>query len=481
MEKNQIVTVKIEDMTENGEGIGKVDGYTLFLKDAVIGDVVEAKVMKAKKSYGYARVMEILEPSPFRVSPRCPVAGPCGGCQLQAMSYDSQLAFKEKKVRDHLVRIGGLMDPKVLPVLGMENPWEYRNKAQFPVGKNKDGEIVAGFYAARSHRIVETERCYLGGTVNEEVLGIVKAWMKENRVEPYDEESGRGLIRHVLVRESERTGQVMVCLVINGERLPAAEALVNRLRKVPGMTSISYNVNRERTNVILGKKLIGLYGSLYIEDIIGENWYRISPLAFYQVNKRQTEVLYHTALNYAGLTGNETVWDLYCGTGTISLFLARQAKMVYGVEIVPEAIENARENAKRNGIRNAEFFVGKAEEVLPAKYREGTAKADVIVVDPPRKGCDGELLRTIFAMKPQRVVYVSCDSATLARDVKVLVDGGYEFVEAQPVDMFPMGVHVETVVMLSKLKSDKYINVELEMNELDLTVAESKATYAEIK
>ncbi|WP_434310242.1 23S rRNA (uracil(1939)-C(5))-methyltransferase RlmD [Hominifimenecus sp. rT4P-3] len=451
MEKNQIVTVKIEDMTENGEGIGKVDGYALFLKDAVIGDVVEAKVIKAKKSYGYARVMQVLEPSPFRVTPRCPVAGPCGGCQLQAMSYESQLAFKEKKVRDHLVRIGGLKEPKVLPTLGMENPWEYRNKAQFPVGRDKNGAVVTGFYAARSHRIVENSRCYLGGPVNEEVLGILKVWMKENRVDPYDEEKGRGLVRHVLVRESERTGQVMVCLVINGESLPAAESLVNCLREVPGMTSISYNVNREQTNVILGKKLIGLYGPLYIEDIIGENRYRISPLAFYQVNKRQTEVLYRTALQYAGLTGDETVWDLYCGTGTISLFLARKAKMVYGVEIVPEAIENARENAKLNGIPNAEFFVGKAEEVLPEKYREGHARADVIVVDPPRKGCDGELLRTILAMKPERVVYVSCDSATLARDVKTLVDGGYEFVEAQPVDMFPMGVHVETVVLMSRI------------------------------
>ena len=452
MEKNQLVTVKIEDMTESGEGIGKVDGYTLFLKDAVIGDVVEAKVIKAKKTYGYARVMEVKEASPCRVEPRCPVAGPCGGCQLQAMSYESQMEWKRKKVREHLIRIGGMEDPKVLPVLGMEDPWEYRNKAQFPVGRDKNGEIVAGFYAARSHRIVETERCFLGSPVNEEILGIVKRWMKENQVEPYDEESGRGLVRHVLIRESEKTGQIMVCLVINGKRVPAGDRLVETLRETPGMTSISLNVNQERTNVILGKQLVPLFGPLAIEDRIGENRYRISPLAFYQVNKRQTEVLYRTALKYAGLTGEETVWDLYCGTGTISLFLARKAKMVYGVEIVPEAIENARENAALNGITNAEFFVGKAEEVLPEKYREGTARADVIVVDPPRKGCERELLETIVRMQPERIVYVSCDSAILARDVKVLGEGGYRMVEGQPVDMFPMSGHVECVVLMSRVE-----------------------------
>lgn len=481
VEKNQLVTVKIEDMTDKGEGIGKVNGYTLFLKDTVMGDVVEARVMKTKKTYGYARLLRVLEPSPDRREPRCPVAGPCGGCQLQSMTYEAQLRFKERKVREHLIRLGGQENPPVRPTLGMEDPWEYRNKAQFPVGRGRDGQVIAGFYGARSHRIVETERCFLGGPVQQEILEIVKGWMEAFHIAPYEEETGKGLVRHVLIRESETTGQRMVCLVINGKRLPAAEALTERLRQVPGMDSISYNINRERTNVILGRELVSLWGPLYIEDMIGENRYRISPLAFYQVNKRQTEVLYRTALACAGLTGGETVWDLYCGTGTISLFLARQARQVYGVEIVPEAVANARENARLNGISNAEFFVGKAEEVLPEQYRAGKAAADVIVVDPPRKGCDGKLLSTILDMAPEKVVYVSCDSATLARDVKVLTEGGYRLETAQPVDMFPWTVGVETVVLLSKLKTEKHIDVELDMDELDLTAAEKKATYEEIK
>ena len=449
MEKNQLVTVKIEDMTESGEGIGKVDGYTLFLKDAVIGDVVEAKVIKAKKTYGYARVMEVKEASPCRVEPRCPVAGPCGGCQLQAMSYESQMEWKRKKVREHLIRIGGMEDPKVLPVLGMEDPWEYRNKAQFPVGRDKNGEIVAGFYAARSHRIVETERCFLGSPVNEEILGIVKRWMKENRVEPYDEESGRGLVRHVLIRESEKTGQIMVCLVINGKRVPAADRLVERLRETPGMTSISLNVNQERTNVILGKQLVPLFGPLAIEDRIGENRYRISPLAFYQVNKRQTEVLYRTALKYAGLTGEETVWDLYCGTGTIGMTMASKAGKVIGVEVVPDAIEDAKANAVRNGVKNIEFICGDSAQAVQMLRKRGE-RPTVVVVDPPRKGCGLPVLEHIVEIAPRKIVYVSCDPATLARDLKLLVKAGYCLQTLVPVDLFPRTAHVETVALLEK-------------------------------
>ena len=451
IEKNQLAEVVIQDMTENGEGIGKLDGYTLFIKDTVIGDRVLVKIIKAKKTYGYARLMEILTPSADRTEPRCPAAGPCGGCQLQSMTYEAQLAFKRKKVEDHLRRIGGFSDITVEPVIGMKEPWCYRNKAQFPVGRDRDGKIRIGFYAGRTHSIIETERYYLGRPVNEQVLAIVRTWMNRQKIVPYDETTGKGLIRHVLIREGRATGQVMVCLVINGKKLPAAEMLVQELKDIPGMTSISYNINMEQTNVILGRQVVTLWGEDTIEDQIGGISFRISPLSFYQVNPEQTERLYGKALEFAGLTGGENVWDLYCGIGTISLFLAQKAGKIHGVEIIPAAIENARENAERNGFTNTEFFVGKAEEVLPQWYREHGEKADVIVVDPPRKGCDPALLDVMLQMDPERIVYVSCDSATLARDLKILTgENRYQIKTIQPVDMFPQSVHVETVCLLSR-------------------------------
>lgn len=473
--KNDLFQVKIEDMSETGEGIGKVDGFTWFIKDAVIGDVVEAKVMKTKKSYGFARLMNVLEPSVHRVEPRCAVARQCGGCQLQALSYEEQLRFKENKVCNNLRRIGGfenlvLVDENgmardgeaardgaaaqdgeaiaIYPILGMEEPWRYRNKAQFPFGKNKDGEIITGFYAGRTHAIIESEDCLLGVEQNREILQQIKGYMKECGVEPYDEENHKGLIRHALIRVGFKTGEVMVCLVVNGKKLPRTERLVERLLEIPQMTSISYSVNREKTNVIMGKEIVNLYGPGYITDYIGEVQYRISPLSFYQVNPVQTEKLYGTALEYAGLTGDETVWDLYCGIGTISLFLAQRAKKVYGVEIVPEAIADARENARINGIENVEFFVGKAEEVLPEQFEKNHVHADVIVVDPPRKGCDEVCLDTIVKMRPERVVYVSCDSATLARDLKYLGERGYVVRKGRGCDMFGQSGHVETVTLL---------------------------------
>ena len=457
MEKNTRVIVTIEDMTEQGEGIGKVDGYTLFIKDTVIGDTVEAVVVKAKKTYGYGRAMKILTPSEDRVTPLCPVAGPCGGCQLQSMSYEAQLAFKRKKVKDHLERLGGLKGIEVQPVIGMEHPWEYRNKAQFPVGRGKDGHIACGFYAGRSHNIIETDHCLLGDPVNEQILKMVKDHMAGFRIPPYDEISGKGLVRHILIRKGHATGQIMVCIVINGKKLPQAPLLVDVLRDIPGMTSITLNINTEKSNVILGRELVNLYGPGYIVDKIGDIEYEISPLSFFQVNPVQTEKLYKTALDFAGLTGEETVWDLYCGAGTISLFLAQKAKQVYGVEIIPAAIENAKANARRNSISNAQFYVGKAEEVLPQHYEKvyretgESLHADVIVVDPPRKGCDEALLSTMVRMKPARIVYVSCDSATLARDLKLLTAEGYQIDRVQPVDMFPQGVHIETVCGLSRI------------------------------
>ncbi|MFR3068784.1 MAG: 23S rRNA (uracil(1939)-C(5))-methyltransferase RlmD [Enterocloster sp.] len=452
MEKNQEFTVVIEDMSEDGSGVGKTDGFTWFIKDAVIGDTVRAKAMKLKKSYGYARLMEVLEPSPDRTEPACPVARQCGGCQLQAMTYEKQLEFKERKVKNNLMRIGHFQEDQIpmLPIMGMEEPWRYRNKAQFPFGTDKNGRIITGFYAGRTHSIIEQDDCLLGVEENREILAQIKAYMEEQGLRPYDETSHKGLVRHALIRKGFKTGELMVCLVINGDKLPGNEILVEKLRQIPGMTSISYSINQEKTNVIMGKKIVNLYGPGYITDYIGAVKYQISPLSFYQVNPAQTEKLYGTALEYAGLTGNEVVWDLYCGIGTISLFLAQKAKKVYGVEIVPQAIDDARQNARINGIENVEFFTGKAEEVLPREYEEHKVYADVIVVDPPRKGCDQVCLDTILKMAPERVVYVSCDSATLARDLRYLVDGGYEVRRVRGCDMFGGSVHVETVVLLTR-------------------------------
>lgn len=492
--KNEILTVTIEDMGSDGEGIGKADGFTLFVKDAVIGDTVEVKIVKSKKHYAYARVEKVISPSPFRTEAKCEFYRQCGGCQIQALSYEKQLAFKEGKIRNHLIRIGGfeesLIDQCMEPIVGMEEPFFYRNKAQYPVGTDKNGRVIAGFYAGRTHSIIGNTRCYLGAKVNEEILEVVLKYMEEYRVKAYDEVTGQGLVRHILIRTGFTSGEIMVCLVINKkmtdvsenlrgmaaaggtwaggsesdglELLPGQDKLVSDLVKIKGMTSVSVSLNGEKTNVIMGKDVITLWGSPTIKDTIhvrnmreegfpltGQDLtFKISPLSFYQVNPVQTEKLYSLALEYAHLTGKETVWDLYCGIGTISLFLAQRAKMVYGVEIVPQAIEDARENAVINGIDNAEFYVGKAEEVLPRLYREEGITADVIVVDPPRKGCDEECLNTMLLMKPERIVYVSCDSATLARDLRVLCDGGYEIGRIRGCDLFGQTVHVETAVLL---------------------------------
>lgn len=446
--KNTVVTVDITDMGQDGEGIGKVEGYTLFIKDAVIGDRVQVKVMKAKKNYGYARLLEILIPSPDRVDPRCPCARQCGGCQIQALSYASQLKFKEEKVRSCLERIGGFERIPLQPIIGMESPYRYRNKAQFPIGRGKDGRPVAGFYAGRTHTIIPQEDCVLGIRENQSILEVVLGFMEEYSIPAYREEDGTGLVRHVLIRSGFATRELMVCLVINGEALPKAQVLVERLKDIAGIASISLNINTARTNVILGDRVEVLWGKPYIEDVLDGVRYQISPLSFYQVNPIQTRELYRKALQYAGLHGTETVWDLYCGIGTISLFLAGQAGHVYGVEIVPPAIEDARKNAQLNGIENAEFFVGKAEEILPRKYQEEQISADVIVVDPPRKGCDSAVLETMLQIRPKRIVYISCDPATLARDLKILCQGRYKLQKVQPVDMFPHTTHVETVCLL---------------------------------
>lgn len=454
-EKNQMIRVEITDMGTEGEGIGKIDGFPFFIKDTVIGDVVDAKVIKAKKNYAYARLEKVVTPSSFRVEPKCKFARSCGGCQLQAMDYQKQLEFKNNKVKNNLMRIGGfskeLLDSVMEEPVGMEEPFYYRNKAQFPFGYDKEGNIITGFYAGRTHSIISNTDCALGVKENQRILEIILDFMKQEGVSAYREETGEGLMRHVLIRKGFSTGQIMVCLIINGEKIPAVDRLIGRLTQIEGMTGISLSINKERTNVIMGTDIRLLWGKERIEDTIGDLTFTISPLSFFQVNPIQTERIYKQALEYAALTGNETVWDLYCGIGTISLFLARKAKQVYGVEIIPQAIEDAVANADRNRIKNAEFFVGKAEQVLPQKYESEGIYADVIVVDPPRKGCDEECLKTMVQMQPERIVYVSCDSATLARDLSYLCNNGYELKKVRAFDNFPQSGHVETVVLLSKV------------------------------
>jgi len=451
VEKNKIYEMQIDALGSNGEGIGRIDGYTVFVEGALPSEKIRVLIVKVKKNYGYGKLMEILEVSPERREPVCPVAKQCGGCQLQHLSYEAELAYKTREVKDVMERIGGIRDVEVKPALGMEEPWRYRNKAQFPVGRGKDGCTI-GFYAKRSHRIVDTDQCFLQNECNDEIIGIVREFLNEFNIPLYDEEKHKGLVRHILTRIGRNSGEIMVCIVINGKKLPNSDILVERLKAVEGVVSIVLNVNKEKTNVILGQKIITLWGKDTITDSIDGIEFEISPLSFYQVNPIQTEVLYGKAVELAGLKGDEIVLDLYCGIGTISLFFARKAKKVFGVEIVPEAIADAKKNAARNGITNAEFAVGAAEEVIPKLYEEEGITADIVVVDPPRKGCDEKLLETILQISPEKIVYVSCNPATWARDLVVLKEGGYVLKEVQPVDQFSHSVHVEVVSMLEKVK-----------------------------
>ena len=517
LQKNDEIELQITDMGSDGEGIGRFEGMAFFVPGAITGDRITAGVTKLKKTYGYARLIRIVEPSADRTEPVCPIASKCGGCQLQHMSYAAQLRYKENKVLNDLVRIGGVdaghlvwcesvgtdgekpaaehtsseATDRILfhRIIGMEHPYNYRNKGQFPVGSSRDGRVISGFYAGHTHSIIETEKCPVQHPIADMLMSAVRSYMTEAGVSAYAEQSGAGLVRHVLTRVGFTTGEVMVCVVVNGRSIPQQALLITKLQQAVDkynahlckeaekkgqdsigdteenaawkdmrsraaekytLASVTININTANTNVIMGNKCVTLYGRDYIEDYIGNIKYRISPLSFYQVNPVQTLKLYSTALEYAGLTGTETVWDLYCGIGTISLFLARRAARVYGVEIVPQAIEDARVNTEINGITNAEFHVGAAEEVMPARLAaDPSIRADVIVVDPPRKGCDEALLDCAVRMEPGRIVYVSCDPATLARDIKYLSGRGYRLCEVQPVDMFGQSGHVETVVLLS--------------------------------
>ena len=482
--KNDRVTLTIEDMGSDGEGIGKVDGFTLFIKDAVIGDQVEAKIIKSKKHYAYARLEKVLQPSPFRVEPKCAYHRQCGGCQLQAISYSEQLHFKEQKIRNNLIRIGGFdaeyIDERMQPIVGMEEPFHYRNKAQYPIGTDRDGNVITGFYAGRTHTIIANTDCALGASENQQILETILSYMRKNKVTAYDEVTGKGLVRHVLIRKGFTSGQLMVCLVINkkmtkmsypiagvqkntNEFLPNQGELLAALAKIQGMTSVSVSINAEKTNVIMGTMIHNLWGESTIEDTIHvrdmqkENYpytgdaltFKISPLSFYQVNPVQTEKLYSLALEYAGLTGKEKVIDAYCGTGTIGLIAASQAKEVIGVELNRDAVKDAVINAKRNNIKNEQFYNADAGKFM-VELSEQNKKVDVVFMDPPRAGSDEAFLSSVVKLAPKKVVYVSCNPETLARDLKYLTRHGYQAVECQPCDMFPFTKHVEAICLLSK-------------------------------
>lgn len=448
IEKDKKYDVKIDGLGSSGEGVGRIDGFTVFVKRAIPGDIVKIKIIVLKKKYAIGELLEIIEPSKSRVEPKCSLADTCGGCQIMYMDYKAQIQMKQKTVEDALTRIGKI-EVDVSPTLGMDNPYEYRNKAQFPVGII-DGKSVLGFYKMGTHDIVDTQYCYIQNPINEKVVSILKRYIDDFKIRVYDEKTRKGLIRHIVTRVGFTTGQVMVVIITNEKKLPYKDELIQMLvENVKGLKSIVQNVNTKNTNVIFGNETTTLYGEDKIVDYIGDLKFNISARSFFQVNPMQTKVLYKKALEYAGLTGSETVFDIYCGIGTISLFLAQKAKKVYGVEVIEAAIKDARENASINNINNTEFFVGKAEEVVPKLYKEGKC-ADVVVVDPPRKGCEESVLETIVNMEPKRVVYVSCNPATLARDLAYLDKKGYKTVKVQPVDMFPHTAHVETVVRLQR-------------------------------
>ena len=577
LQKNDLIMLEITDLTEEGQGVGKKDGLVFFVKDSVMGDLVEARILKAKKNYAYAKVEKLLEASPYRITPLCPVAGKCGGCQLQHLSYEKELAWKEDRIAQSLIRIAGLspeeVESKKEGILGGVLS-RYRNKAQYPVQNGKEiGEektvsgrafaerkkgseneqesydsLRMGFYGFHSHRIIETEDCLINSAENPLILNCIKEWAREYKISGYEEETGKGLLRHIFLRKGFATGEILLCLVLNGKSLPHGKELWEKLQglslsveegslqsredvscgmdvesKADGYSGIDsgsgvnrhcgmdarseedvycgkngtvqgrivglcVNINEGRGNAILERETRCLYGKDSIKDKIGELSFSISVPSFYQVNPAQTEKIYGKALEYAALTGEETVWDCYCGIGTISLFLAQKAKQVYGLEIVPEAIENAKKNAEKNGLHNAEFFVGAAEEVLPKwveeQKREGKDVGnlvDVVSLDPPRKGCDEACLSAVLELSPKRIVYVSCDPGSLARDMKYLREGGYTLEKWVGIDNFPRTGHVETVALLSKLDVDKHIDVEIKLDELDLTSAESKATYKQIQ
>lgn len=467
VEKNKEYILNIDGLGYEGEGVGKLENYTIFVPGALLGEKVKVKILKVNKSFAFGKLIDIVEKSENRVKAVCPIYEKCGGCQLQHLSYAAQLEFKRNRVHDCLERIGRISvvsehnkdntsnNNQVLlrNTLGMKDPYRYRNKVQLPIGTVNNG-VVIGFYSPRSHNIIDTDNCFIQEEAGDQLIRLTKKWIRDYNISTYDEKTGEGSLRHIMMRKAFKTGQVMVVIVTNTRELPHKKEFIEIIKEnIPGITSIAHNINSEKTNVILSTKCITLWGSDTISDYIGKYKFNISALSFFQVNPVQTEVLYNKALEFADLKGNEVVFDAYCGTGTISLFLSEKAKKVYGVEIIPEAIENAKINAKENNIHNTEFIVGKSEEVIPDLIKKGI-KADVVVVDPPRKGCERILLEEISKMGPDKIVYVSCDPGTLARDLAILNDLGYKAVEVQPVDMFPMTAHVETIIMMTRCGSE---------------------------
>ncbi len=449
VEKNKNYVIDITGMTHEGQGVGRVEGFTVFVDGALEGEQVEIKIVKVNKNFSFGKLLNILRPFGSRIEPFCGAFKHCGGCSLQHLDYPGQLEYKTRLVKDNLKRIGKLDDVIVHNTIGMKEPLNYRNKAQFPVA-SQNGAVITGFYAKRTHEVIDSAECGIQDKVSDSLRKMVREFAEEKKISVYDEKTGKGLLRHIMTRVGFKTGEVMVVIVINGNELPFAGELADRLiAGAPEVKSIFININKGDTNVILGSKNVKISGSDTITDYIGKYKFHISPLSFFQVNPVQTEVLYGKALEYAGLTGKENVFDLYCGIGTISLFLSQKARKVYGVEVVEDAVRDARRNAEINGVDNVEFIAGEAEKVIPDMYGRGV-KADVVVVDPPRKGCDEALLKTLADMEPKRIVYVSCNPATLARDLKYLGGRGYKTVEAQPVDMFPWTTHVEAVILLQR-------------------------------
>ncbi|WP_047984794.1 23S rRNA (uracil(1939)-C(5))-methyltransferase RlmD [Ornithinibacillus californiensis] len=450
VKKNETITIRFEDLTHEGNGVGKIDGYPLFVPYGLPGEEATVKVVKVNKNFGFGKLLEVKNPSPERVEPPCDVFYKCGGCQIQHMSYNLQLSMKQQQVKNVMRKVAHLDHVPIHPTIGMDDPWRYRNKVAIPVGE-KDGELITGFYQMRSHNIIEDmDTCIVQEDLNDRMVEAVRRIANQVGIEAYDEKSHSGVLRHIMVRTGQETKETMIVLITRTKELPHAKEFIRELTETyPNVKSIIHNINPAKTNVILGEKSKVLWGQEYIYDSIGSIRFAISAKSFYQVNPTQTKKLYEKALEYAAIDEEDTVIDAYCGIGTISLFLAQKAKKVYGVEVVPEAIEDARVNAKLNGMTNVEFEVGTAEEVMP-KWKEDGLKPDVIVVDPPRKGCDEGLLNAMLEMGPKRIVYVSCNPSTLARDLRILEDGGYETKEVQPVDMFPQSMHIESVAWLEK-------------------------------
>lgn len=451
VEEGKIYELDITGMGFQGEGVGRIENFAIFVKGALKGEKVKVEIQKVQKNFAFGKLIEIVKSSQYRINPICPIYESCGGCQIQHMTYEGQLEFKRERVEDVINRIGKITDVKIHNTIGMEKPLRYRNKVQLPV-RREHGEVKIGFFKQGTHDVIDVNECFIQDVVADKVVNLTREWINEYNIEPYDEANGSGIVRHIMIRKAFATGEVMVVIVTNGEKLPFKEEFIDLMVKnIDGLKSIVQNINSKITNVILGEKNILLWGQDYITDYIGKFKFRISPLSFFQVNPVQTNVLYNKALEYANLSGDEIVFDAYCGTGTISLFLAQRAKKVYGVEIVEEAIKNARENARENDVQNVEFIVGKSEEVIPKLIDKGIIP-DVVVVDPPRKGCDEKLLYSIAKANPKRIVYVSCDPSTLARDLNLLDKLGYKTIEVQPVDMFPFTAHIEAVARIERVK-----------------------------